>query len=284
LRGLSAEDKQKIRAELSLKARIESLLEDMNVDDVKIHAEFDIGSGGRRTGVLHASHLGNKEGKSLCGKYAMGCGRALYYSLINAPSTDRWEPRVRRILDTGTAVHAQLQGYLQKAADLSDGTETFTPEADIDPDKNKIAYPLYISGHTDGIYTIDNDKFSLRFGVEIKTINDNGYKATNSPHSEHKVQGTIYQKCLDMPVMVFLYYNKNDSSIAEYAHFYDPDIWTAIEDKVNHVIDHYEWREEPERESGWACSTCKYKGVCKPPLRRAGSSMSRALRVKTRRK
>jgi CRISPR/Cas system-associated exonuclease Cas4 (RecB family) len=257
----------------SVATRIESFLEDMNVDPVKLHAEFDLGSAGRRTSIFHASSIGSQSGKSLDGKYPMGCGRELYYSLIGASSEGNWPPRNRRILDTGTAVHAQLQAYLTEIAKRSDGTETFVPEADINPNTNEIADQMDISGHTDGIYTVTTEKDVVRFGLEIKTINDAGYKKTSGPHAEHLMQGTVYQKCLDLPIMVFLYYNKNDSSIAEFAHVYDARRWEAIENKLNFVRECAMDEEPPERELGWNCKTCKFAGVCKPP------KQSRAARV-----
>lgn len=251
--------------EVTVLTRIEAFLEDMNVEPCKLEALFDMGSWGRRDNIFHASSVGSQSGKSLCGNYTMGCGRELYYSFIGAPSEGAWEPRVRRILDTGSAIHAQLQAYLTEIAKRSDGQETFEPEADINPDKNEFADLMDLSGHTDGIYTVDNGKHQIRFGLEIKTINDAGYKSTGGPHAEHKIQGTIYQKCLDLPVMLFIYYNKNDSNIAEYAHIFDPRMWKAIEDKLNMVREHAMNETEPPREIGWQCGRCKYKGICKPP-------------------
>lgn len=263
--------------EVTVLTRIESFLEDINLEPTKLEASFDMGSWGRRTGIFHASSVGNLSGKSLCGRYPMGCGRELYYSFTGAPSEEAWDPRTRRILDTGSAVHAQLQSYLSEIARRSGGEETFIPEADIDPNKNEVADMMDLSGHTDGIYLVDNSRIKVRFGLEIKTINDAGYKGTGGPHAEHKIQGTIYQKCLDLPVMLFLYYNKNDSNIVEYPHVYDPRMWDAIEDKLNFVRDHVMEETEPPQEVGWQCNRCKYKLICKPPkVRKAGKAVDTA--------
>jgi CRISPR/Cas system-associated exonuclease Cas4 (RecB family) len=251
----------------SLVSRIDSFLEDLNVEPLaRLPVKFDIG-GDRRTGIFHASTVGSSSGKSLCGKYTVGCGRQLYYDYTSAPSEGAWEPRMRRLLDTGSAIHAQLQAYLEIIASRSEGTEKFTPEADIDPDVNPIAQQMDLSGHADGIYQITTTPDRVRFGVEIKTINEAGYQKTNSPHQEHITQGTIYQKCLDLPLMVFLYYNKNDSSIAEFIQVFDEKRWQAIVDKLNSVRDCALQNIMPDQEAGWHCSNCKYKGICKPPRR-----------------
>lgn len=257
----------------SVKDRIEKFLEDINVDPVKLHGEFDMGSLGRRNNIFHASMIGSNSGKSVCGKYPMGCGRELYYSFIGANKEGAWQPRVRRILDTGTAVHTQLQTYLEEIS-RQDSTFNFSPEVDVNPDANDVADMMDISGHTDGECHSKEGEDEVRFLLEIKTINDAGYKKLSSPHPEHLVQGTIYQACMDCPVIVFLYYNKNDSSMAEYIHLYDHDRWIAITRKLNMVRDTAMNDEVPDRELSYQCSRCGYQKTCKPPRR--GKSATRA--------
>lgn len=252
---------------VSVASRIEAFLEDMNIDPAALHSEFDLGSIGRRTEIFHASTIGSQGGKSLCGRYPMGCGRELYYGLVGAESEGAWEPRIRRILDTGTAVHSQLQAYLSEIAVRSEGEFSFEPEVDCNPNANEIADMMDLSGHTDGDIRVVAGEDEVRFLLEIKTINDAGYKKTSSPHAEHIMQGTIYQKCLDAPLIVFLYYNKNDSSMAEFIQPFDEHRWQAIEDKLNMVRECAMKDEIPDREVSFQCSRCKYKLVCKPPRR-----------------
>jgi CRISPR/Cas system-associated exonuclease Cas4 (RecB family) len=243
----------------------------LNVERIKkMPVAFDLGQD-RRTDIFHASTIGSFSGKSLCGKYTMGCGRQLYYDYIGAPAEGAWEPRMRKLLDTGSAIHAQLQAYLEVIAANSDGAEEFTPEAGIDPNINPVAMQMDISGHTDGIYLVRAEEDTVRFGLEIKTINDAGYQKTSGPHPEHLMQGTIYQKCLDLPLMVFLYYNKNDSSVAEFVHVFEERRWNAIVAKLDMVREHAFREVPPEQETGWHCSNCKYKGTCKPPRRGRGA-------------
>ena len=255
----------------TVSSRIESFLEDLNVEPVKaLPVKFDLG-GARRTGVFHASSVGTFSGKSLCEKYKMGCARLLYYDFTGAPGERALDTRLRRIFDTGSAIHGQLQAYLEKIAELSDGEFTFIPEVDVNPDDNEVADQMDMSGHTDGdsIAIAKDDK--VRFLTEIKSINAAGYEKTSGPHPEHKVQATIYQRCLDVPVMVFLYYSKNDSNMAEFVHTYDERIWDAIVRKLDFVRECAMDEQPPDREDGWHCSNCKYKKICKPPRRGRGA-------------
>lgn len=260
----------------SVVARIDSFLEDLNSEPATpMEVAFKLNDH-RKGKIFHPSSIGSQTGKSLCGKYPMGCARFMYYDYVGEKSEGAIEPRVRRIFDTGSSVHAQLQSYLEEIARRSGGTEEFVKEAFFSPDSNEWADRYDIAGSTDGIYII-NEPDQVRFGLEIKTINDAGYQKTSSPHPEHLMQGTVYQRCLDLPIMVFLYYNKNDSSLAEFVHVYDERRWEAIVKKLAFVRDcAFRQADPPDREDGWHCMSCKYKGACKPPKRSrasAGASM-----------
>ena len=110
-----------------------------------------------------------------------------------------------------------------------------------------------------------------RVGGPMQTINENGYGSTRNPHAKHLMQGTVYQACLDLPVMLFLYYNKNDSSMAEFVQTFDKFKWAAIEAKLNMVREHALSNTEPPQESSYACHNCKYKKVCNPPKKLSGA-------------
>lgn len=249
----------------SVVARIDSFLEDLNVEKARpIPIQFTLNDY-RESTTFHPSTIGSLSGKSLCGRYPMGCGRKMFYEYTGAESRDHIEPRVRRIFDLGSSIHAQLQAYLDCIAELSEGTETFVPEARISPNKIAIADEFDVSGSCDGIYTIAIPDLAMRFGLEFKSINDAGYQKTASAHPEHVMQGTVYQKCLDLPFMVFVYYNKNDCSMSEFVQVFDEHRWNAITEKLSLVRELAMRDQLPDREDGWHCSMCKYKIACKPP-------------------
>ncbi|CAB4131724.1 hypothetical protein UFOVP276_102 [uncultured Caudovirales phage] len=248
-----------------IKDRIESLLEDMNLEPLQMHGELHIGDAKRRENIFHASEIGSLTGKTLDGNYPMGCGRALYYGYTGASIERSFDPRLRRIFDTGSAIHLQLQLYLAAYAKKHKKTEKFEDEVKICPENNPMADKYDISAHMDGLYEVNTPVSHIRAGVEIKTINTDGFKGTSSPHAEHMIQGTVYQACLDLPVMIFLYYNKNDSSLAEYVMEFDDHRWCAIIDKLDYVRDCAMSKKEPKQEIGFGCKNCKYAKICKPP-------------------
>lgn len=257
-------DKHMIK-QASVVDRIEAHLEDMNALAVKIPVEFTLGNAGRPKGVFSASMVGEISGKALNGRYPMGCGRKLFYAYTGVESAGAWEPRLRRRLDEGTAVHALVQTYLHEFARENADTDHFESEVRVSPDTNEVADRYDLSGHADGIYTVVTPKGKLRFGLEIKSISMDGFKATSGPHPEHLIQGTIYQKCLDLPLMLFLYWNVNDCQVAEYIQVFDEARWEAVVAKVDYVRSKALVDEMPEQEVTFSCRTCQYKGACKPP-------------------
>lgn len=254
LRDADAKEVKRILGYVQVIPKIEAYLEDLNLEE---HS--------KRLGVFSASDIGNKTGRSLCGKYPIGCGRQLWYRYIGEEAHDKTPPRMRRIFDTGTKVHEQLQGYLSIIAKRTNGAEVFVKEAGFNEKNSSVASSYDIESTTDGIWTIDVPDLNLRFGLEIKSMKDDLFKKLNGPESYHVVQCHVYMACLDIPIMVVLYYNKNDSSMAEFAVVFNDEIWKAIADKINYVRKCAVDEEEPEREVGFHCKTCRYEHVCKPP-------------------
>jgi len=248
-----------------IKDRIEAMLEDMNAEPVELRGELRIGDAERRKHIFHASEIGRITGKTLDGKYPMGCGRALYYGYIGAKAENSFEPRLRRIFDNGSGIHLQLQMYLHHYAKTHKKTDKFQDEVSIKPENNAIADQYDISAHMNGLYEFITPNIHARAGLEIKSINDDGFKATKGAHQEHIIQGTVYQACLDLPIMVFLYYNKNDSSLAEYIQVFDEDRWRSITQKLDYVRECAMKGEEPPQEITFGCRNCKYVKTCKPP-------------------
>lgn len=254
LRDADPKSVKSILGYVQVAQKIEAYLEDMNLEE---HP--------KRLGVFSASDIGNKTGRSLCGKYPIGCGRLLYYRYVGEEAHDKIPPRLRRIFDTGSAIHRQLQDYLHAISERTGGVETFVEEAEFNEGNSDVASSYDIESTTDGIWTVKVPELELTFGLEIKSMKDELFKKLNGPEPYHVVQCHVYMACLDLPFMAVLYYNKNDSTMAEFVVQFDDDIWNAITDKINFVRKCAVDEKEPEREVGFHCRTCRYAHICKPP-------------------
>jgi len=245
--------------------KIEAHLEDLNLEP---HS--------KRLGVFSASDLGNKDGQSLCKRYPIGCARKLYYRYVGVTPQDRVPPRLRRIFDTGSHVHLQLQGYLHKAAEESE-VEIFADEIEFNENNSEMADRYDIESTTDGVWRIDSPDLGLKYGLEIKSMKSELFAQLSRADASHVVQSHVYMACLDLPFMVVLYYSKNDSNMAEFVVQYDQKVWDAITKKIDYVREHALEETEPKREAGFHCRTCRYAFICKPP-KTSSTKMRRAKR------
>ncbi|MFW9801025.1 MAG: hypothetical protein ACFFFC_00110 [Candidatus Thorarchaeota archaeon] len=270
LQNADNEEVRKLMSYMQIIPKIESHLEDLNLKPSK-----------RKLGVFSASEIGSQGGKSLCGKYTMGCSRLLYHRYIGDKPQENLNPRTRRIFDTGSKVHEQLQGYLHEVSKATNGQEVFCDEVEINPrtpEATEAVRELDIFTTTDGIYTIKTADSHIRFGLEIKSMKAEMFKNLNKAHSENIVQAHVYMGCLDLPAMAILYYNKNDSTMAEFCILFEQCIWDAIVKKIRYVIEFAIKETPPPRENGFHCKKCKYNYICKPP--KVSAKSTRLIRKK----
>lgn len=156
---------------------------------------------GRATGCFHPSEISTE---------TILCHRKMYFQKGRLPKDKTYvnftsDNRMQRLVDLGTLVHLYLQENLDRAGILKDFE---TPVR---------ALQFGIEGNTDGIITFSGVDDLNNFYqpedmiLEIKTINEYGFKALRKPKPEHIKQASIYGYFLGMKRIVFLYYNKNTS-------------------------------------------------------------------------
>ena len=192
------------------------------------------------------------------------------------------DPRLQMIFDTGTAWHGVMQGYGHKGA--WGPRKNYSDEVPIDPDEryeegeivNPTAEKYWIKGAVDGVvdpYLMDVPgigKVAIRVIHEYKTINSNGYKNLTKPKSDHKWQATVYSKMLDIPIVVYLYTNKDNQQIADFPVAFDQHLWAKIEEKILAVQWYVENNQVPPWEVTAAvlnhreCSECGHNRLSNP--------------------
>lgn len=223
-----------------------------------------------RPGVFSSSSLGWTTGKSLCGKYVVGCQRLLAYRYIGFPSIRNTPPRDRFRMDVGTAIHNVVESYLHdlSATDWSPFSD-YRDEVWIDPGRPNVAATAFdIRSRTDGTYRVHGHPYVL----EIKSIAANSLTKLRSPKPEHLTQLMTYLACLDIPVGNMLYIGLTSAlPRKEFMVEFDPAHWRAITDKIDHIRNSLAEGHDLEREgSNYACQRCSYKFICKPRSKVAG--------------
>lgn len=191
------------------------------------------------------------------------CLLKIYYEAIGVQAQLVHEARDLFIFDIGTAVHDMLQRFGKEGA----WGEYYKAEVAIG--ETELAKSLMIEGHADAdnIIVIDDIPGAPIFEVgvvhEYKTINNAGFDGLKGkPKPGHVQQATIYSACLDRPVVVYLYFNKDNSNLQDFPIAYQPEVWEKMSQKVLAVKNAIETGTPPPGSVGYDCSQCAYVYQC----------------------
>ena len=112
-----------------------------------------------------------------------GCKRSVAFRMRGCSRDVSVNPRLRRIFDTGSAIHEQIQGYLLAAKLLK------VKEAPV------FNSSLNLIGHTDGILELSPLELAI---LEIKSINTDECSRLKEPKPQHRFQANTYMLFLEI--------------------------------------------------------------------------------------
>jgi hypothetical protein len=223
-----------------------------------------------RPAGIHASEL-NK------------CLRQTYYSVIALEKKNITSLNMRRRFHMGHAVHDMVQRELHKMAAMAQAEQVaqqngwyleFEDEVKVSPAHQELAEKYKIYSSCDGVFTfreLEHGDPVLRVGLEIKTENPDSYDKLTGPKKEHVEQVHVYMACLDLPLVWFFYMNKGNQnttpSSSPWLLPFNPQVWFALEQRAQTVLQHEAAGSEPLREEGNHCGFCPYEWKCNPPSR-----------------
>lgn len=210
---------------------------------------------GGRQGVFHPSALGM-------------CARMNVYEFIGAKKIQTIEPEALEIFDMGHSVHELVQGRFDAMGAWAGANSfgyQFRKEVPYDPKTDHLYNTFGCGGTTDGILEIWTDSWKQRGIIEIKSINDDGFKKLTQPKLEHLEQAHLYCFRFDCPIMWIWYFNKNTSRRQVFPVVFDQDIFQGAIAKLDLWHQHAMNGTLPEREeSFFGCQGCGYRDECKP--------------------
>lgn len=192
------------------------------------------------------------------------CLLKIYNEMVGTPGEEKIDSRTALIFDLGHAVHDMIQTY---GKDGAWGPE-YRPEVRISKEFQELSEELMLEGHADAenVLVIDTPDSPAVYEVglvhEYKTINSNGFEKLTRPKPEHKMQAVIYSAALNRPVVVYLYMNKNDSSLMDFPVPFEPELWTNVSAKLRILMTHYNTKTPPPASSGYHCQQCAYVKTC----------------------
>jgi CRISPR/Cas system-associated exonuclease Cas4 (RecB family) len=157
------------------------------------------------------------------------------------------EPRLQRVADNGHAVHSRIQAYLKESGILVDA------EVPVHDEKYEIC------GHCDGIirgHVTKDDNLGV---LEIKSINETGFRSLYKPKPEHVGQISLYMFLLDLKWGCLLYENKNDQRLTEFLVNYDKRNVLPLLDRIKFVRKYIKIEMPPPKDPSFPfCDWCDH--------------------------
>ena len=208
---------------------------------------------------LHPSQIGGE------------CLLKIYWEMQGLEGRDTFEPRMQFLLDFGTEIHNLIQDYGEDGA----FGPFYRKEVPISGDYQELARALMLEGSADAENVLSleipllvpDTVFELAVVHEYKSSGTQAFDALTQPKPKHVQQAMLYGAALNRPVVVYVYVNKNDSNIKDYAVQFDPVRWSDILSKTSFLVQHFNNNTPPEATPGYHCDDCKFSFVC--PARRS---------------
>lgn len=192
------------------------------------------------------------------------CLLKVYNEMMDKGKVSTREAKDLLILDLGKHIHDMFQSYGERGA----WGPKYQKEVSINPDVQPLAAELYLEGSADAenyllIDDIPNSPaYEIRLVHEYKSIKKENFEKLAKPKPEHREQAMIYCAVLNAPVVVYLYLNKNDSSLLDFPVEFDHAVWGKVHGKAQALLNHYDEETPPPGSTGYHCNDCSYVYDC----------------------
>lgn len=193
------------------------------------------------------------------------CARQAWMELAGAPRFREQVPEpVRRAGRVGSVIHSLYQRDFQRVART--GVFTYAKEVSL-PEEHPDCRRLMLRGRADGLIEFE----SKRLGQEIKSASDGVWKQlSTNPTESHLLQAAVYQHCLDLDGMWFIYVNRKTFADRHFVLKIPDNYWLAMRKRASIVLDHKIMDTAPPgTDDMGSCRMCNFNHVCPEPRDRA---------------
>jgi CRISPR/Cas system-associated exonuclease Cas4 (RecB family) len=194
------------------------------------------------------------------------CARKAGYARLGAERIDNTPARKKLIFNTGHAIHAMLNKYVEEMY------RGYGAAVEV-----KIAYPDYgIYGETDMVVYLSGPGSQVVHVVDFKTIATDAFQRLRVPQilgeqilpesmSTYVWQLHCYMLATDCPSSTLFYINKNDCTTLEFPVVYSHAIGKKIIEKAKQIDEILSRGDLPERLVDSFCNECQFFQLCEPP-------------------
>lgn len=191
------------------------------------------------------------------------CLRQAAMELNQVPrNSEDLSEHVRKAGKIGTALHRMSQMSMRKVS-LSSGLFGFEYEVPL----GRLGYPdverLVLDGHSDGVFTYG----ARRLGWEIKSMGGEAFKKLSDPPEKHLLQGSVYQQCLRLDAMWFMYISRDSLAMDHRVVKIPENYWLVMRRRASTVLEHeFRGLMPPGTNFTYNCTMCSYKYCCPDPV------------------
>lgn len=217
----------------------------------------DFQESGERSRAIHPSTLSR-------------CNRQAAMELVGVPRTNTRIPgAVKRAANIGKALHSDIQKRLIRAAKKS-GNFLFEKEVSIRKFKDSDAYRYELEGSCDGCLTYNNECLGLEIkglGTDYPSAESQKAQLRTTIPEEHLLQASVYQHCLNLKAMIFLYV-KRETLVSYPILIRIPDpYWYAMRKRASLILDLYlKDQLPPGTSNAYDCTMCAFRPTCPEPI------------------
>tara|TARA_Y100000034_G_scaffold29728_1_gene36197 strand:+ start:67563 stop:68510 length:948 start_codon:yes stop_codon:yes gene_type:complete len=246
-----------------IKSILTGLLDDLNAHDGELTTEYKnrlilasfrlaFSQDARAVGCFHPSEISREENP---------CKRKMYFQYGRVKKDATYvnftaDNRMMRLVDLGSLVHLYIQENLDRLSVLSGF------ELDVISKKYGITGKMDGAIHFSGLDDL-NEFYNEDMALEIKTINDYGFRALREAKKDHRRQASIYGGILGYKNICFIYYNKNNSELKVYVHPVDIDYVNYFKGLADDVITRFKQNKLKNRSSDVSKHSNIFTKICK---------------------
>ena len=198
------------------------------------------------------------------------CSRKLQYHYLTEPPVHKISSSTRSIFDLGHAVHDMLQARLSKVLEwrFKDLDVDFILNVEESITDTNFAREHELAGSADGVirlFSSTNEEHISTIVYEAKSISSKGWAKLRSPLIKHRMQASIYAKCLESELILFEYYCKDNSRSKWYLIDRDDEALESAMRQIEKVSTATKKLKLVPREgSTYECQDCPYLESCLP--------------------
>jgi hypothetical protein len=208
------------------------------------------------------------------------CQRQIWYKLKGYKGNKKVYARSVRILEVGTALHEWVQREVFMDMNLASDSqiklipleelpsygvegieflrEHHAPPMEVKYLDRRWTKKIPISAMVDGALSFKGEYMLFEF----KTINPDDFKLLIEPLKDHVKQGSVYSMSLDVPKVIFVYFNKGDQNWKAFIYTYDESQYKWVQHRLQTIEEHYVDDTLPPAEASDQCQWCPFKKLC----------------------